>query len=106
MPIYEYKCSACGKKHEIIQKHDDIPFTVCPDCGGQMKKLISNTSFILKGTGWYKTDYASNGTKKAVDREKKNGEKPEKKSETKQETKSEPKSESKSEPKIETTLKT
>lgn len=93
MPIYEYKCSVCGTKHEIIQKYDDTPLTMCPDCGGNMKKLISNTSFVLKGTGWYKTDYASGATKKAVEDKRKNGDKTEKKSEVKSETKSESKAE-------------
>jgi len=59
MPIYEYQCEACGKHHEMMQKITDAPLKVCPDCGGEMKKQISNTSFVLKGTGWYVTDYAS-----------------------------------------------
>ncbi len=59
MPIYEYGCVKCGKTHEIMQKFSDAPLVVCPDCGGEVKKLISNTSFVLKGTGWYATDYAS-----------------------------------------------
>lgn len=58
MPVYEYGCMKCGKKHEIMQKFSDAPMAVCPDCGGEVKKLISNTSFVLKGTGWYVTDYA------------------------------------------------
>ncbi len=63
MPIYEYACLGCGKTHEIMQKFSDAPIEVCPDCGGEMKKLISNTSFVLKGTGWYVTDYASKDKK-------------------------------------------
>jgi putative FmdB family regulatory protein len=59
MPIYEYKCAGCGKQHEVMQKITDSPLTACPECGGAMKKMISNTSFVLKGTGWYATDYAS-----------------------------------------------
>lgn len=58
MPVYEYGCLKCGKKHEIMQKFSDAPMAVCPDCGGDVKKLISTTSFVLKGTGWYMTDYA------------------------------------------------
>lgn len=77
MPIYEYKCLDCEKKFEIIQKSSDNNMQVCPDCGGKSKKLISNTSFILKGTGWYVTDYASPERKKAIEAEKGgNGEKP------------------------------
>ena len=59
MPIYEYECLSCKEVHEKVQKFADEPLTVCPKCGGKLKKLISNTSFVLKGTGWYKTDYAS-----------------------------------------------
>jgi len=58
MPIYEYGCVKCGKTHEIMQKFSDAPLALCPDCGSEVKKLISNTSFVLKGTGWYATDYA------------------------------------------------
>ena len=58
MPIYEYKCESCRKHHEIMQKITEKPLTICPGCGGKMKKLISNTSFVLKGSGWYVTDYA------------------------------------------------
>jgi len=56
MPIYEYQCQECGKQIEVIQKHDEKP-PKCARCGTEMKKLMSDTSFILKGTGWYKTDY-------------------------------------------------
>jgi len=60
MPIYEYACEKCDKHMEVIQKITEAPMTVCPDCKGQLRKMISNTSFVLKGTGWYVTDYASN----------------------------------------------
>jgi len=60
MPIYEYACEKCDKHLEIIQKITEGPLTICPDCKGQLRKKISNTSFVLKGTGWYATDYASN----------------------------------------------
>ena len=65
MPIYEYECLSCGKQCEVIQKFDDEPLSSCPDCGGHMHKLISRNSFILKGTGWYVTDYASPDRKNA-----------------------------------------
>ncbi|BCB96123.1 hypothetical protein JZK55_10450 [Dissulfurispira thermophila] len=87
MPIYEYECLQCGKNHEVMQKFSDAPLSMCPDCGGHMKKLISNTSFVLKGSGWYVTDYASPERKKAMDSEKGTSEK--KSSETKSETKKE-----------------
>jgi|COG998Drversion2_1049125.scaffolds.fasta_scaffold258501_1 putative FmdB family regulatory protein len=67
MPIYEYKCTKCEKEQEFIQKFSDDPVTTCPDCGGEMKKLISTNSFVLKGSGWYMTDY---GTKKEKDKAK------------------------------------
>jgi putative FmdB family regulatory protein len=70
MPIYEYQCLSCKRHHEIVQKYSDDPLTTCPDCGGAMKKLISNTSFILKGSGWYKTDYAPGNGKKQKEAEK------------------------------------
>lgn len=60
MPIYEYKCKKCNKHFEIMQKMTDKSLTTCTDCNGQLKKMISSTSFVLKGTGWYATDYASN----------------------------------------------
>jgi len=65
MPIYEYECPNCGKHYEIIQKFSDEPLNRCPECGGHLHKLISRTSFVLKGTGWYVTDYASPERKKA-----------------------------------------
>ncbi|GAQ94929.1 putative regulatory protein, FmdB family [Thermodesulfovibrio aggregans] len=58
MPIYEYECMECHKIHEVIQKFSDKPLKNCPVCGGELKKLISLSSFVLKGTGWYVTDYA------------------------------------------------
>jgi putative FmdB family regulatory protein len=64
MPIYEYECQKCKKQHEIMQKITETPCSKCPSCGGKLKKLISNTSFVLKGTGWYATDYASNKKKR------------------------------------------
>ncbi|HWP58246.1 MAG TPA: zinc ribbon domain-containing protein [Candidatus Acidoferrales bacterium] len=57
MPIYEYRCAKCGD-FEVTQKITDSPLTRCPTCRGKVKKLISQTSFQLKGTGWYLTDYA------------------------------------------------
>jgi putative FmdB family regulatory protein len=54
--IYEYECQVCHKKKEVWQKVDD-PAPKC--CGKPMKKLISSSNFILKGSGWYKTDYAN-----------------------------------------------
>ena len=59
MPIYEYECEKCGIHAEVLQKFSDPPVTECESCHGRMKKLISQSTFHLKGTGWYVTDYAS-----------------------------------------------
>ena len=58
MPIYEYECTHCGTIDEVIQKFSDKPLTKCKHCSGKLHKLISHSSFHLKGTGWYVTDYA------------------------------------------------
>lgn len=62
MPIYEYECTACGKIEEAIQNFSDKALTKCPHCSGKLQKLISQSTFHLKGSGWYVTDYA-NGAK-------------------------------------------
>ena len=59
MPIYEYECSKCGRIDEVLQKFSDKPLTKCRHCSGKLHKLISHSSFHLKGTGWYITDYAN-----------------------------------------------
>jgi putative FmdB family regulatory protein len=58
MPLYEYQCTECGKIEEAIQKFSDAPLTTCKHCSGKLNKLISQSSFHLKGSGWYVTDYA------------------------------------------------
>ena len=65
MPIYEYACSACGHQFENIQKISDPLLTDCPECGAdELRKLVSATSFHLKGSGWYKDHY---GLKSSAD---------------------------------------
>jgi putative FmdB family regulatory protein len=59
MPFYEYECTKCHHHAEVFQKISDKPITKCDQCNGKMKKLISSSSFHLKGSGWYVTDYAS-----------------------------------------------
>ena len=59
MPIYEYECTKCGEIEEIFQKFSDKPLVKCKHCSGKLHKLISHSSFHLKGTGWYVTDYAN-----------------------------------------------
>jgi putative FmdB family regulatory protein len=58
MPIYEYQCESCEKLVEKWQKFSDAPLETCPSCNGKMHKIISESSFHLKGSGWYVTDYA------------------------------------------------
>lgn len=89
MPVYEYKCVTCCAKIEILQKMSDAPLTVCTACGGELKKLITNTSFVLKGSGWYVSDYPSSDRKKSLG-EGKPAAKTETKSETATETKTAP----------------
>lgn len=59
MPIYEYECTKCGALDEVFQKLSDKPRLKCKHCSGKLHKLISQSSFHLKGTGWYVTDYAN-----------------------------------------------
>ena len=98
MPIYEYDCQKCGT-FETTQKITDKPLAKCPTCKGKVKKLISNTSFQLKGTGWYATDFKSTGKKPA---DKKPGASKESNTESKPETKTDTKPDNKSESKSET----
>lgn len=72
MPIYEYQCSQCGHQLETIQKITDEPLKECPQCGkASLNKLISATSFQLKGTGWYATDFRDKGKPPKPDETKK-----------------------------------
>jgi putative FmdB family regulatory protein len=57
MPLYEFQCTACERVHEVMQKMSDPPLASCPECGGKVEKLMSLSSFALKGSGWYTTDY-------------------------------------------------
>lgn len=62
MPIYEYRCPDCGHEFEIMQRMSDDPVRVCPECSAEnVSKLISRTSFVLKGGGWYKDHYGLKG---------------------------------------------
>jgi len=58
VPIYEYQCSKCGETFEAFQKISDNPLTRCKFCRGKVERLISQSSFQLKGSGWYLTDYS------------------------------------------------
>jgi putative FmdB family regulatory protein len=59
VPIYEYECTKCGHQTEALQKFSDPPLAACELCHGKLKKFISHSTFHLKGSGWYVTDYAS-----------------------------------------------
>lgn len=89
MPIYEYRCEACGFQKEFLQRISDAPLKDCPECGkSSLTKMVTAAGFQLKGSGWYATDFKDKGSKpktaaaKSADAPKKD----------------EPKSESKSEP--------
>ncbi|HYH44761.1 MAG TPA: FmdB family zinc ribbon protein [Thermoanaerobaculia bacterium] len=101
MPIYEYQCLKCGKRSERLQNLSAAPLTVCeePECGGDLKKLISAPAVQFKGSGWYVTDYGGKGKKAEGSSEGKSDGKSEGKSESKSDVKSDGKSESKSESK-------
>lgn len=65
MPIYEYRCEACGHTLDALQKVADAPLSECPSCGKPaLKRLISAPAFRLKGSGWYETDFKSDKDKK------------------------------------------
>ena len=62
MPIYEYECEACGNRHEALQKINDPLLLDCPQCSKPaLKKLVSVAGFRLSGSGWYETDFKSDG---------------------------------------------
>ena len=62
MPIYEYRCGACGAQKEFLQKIADAPIAICPSCGSDsFTKMLSAAGFQLKGSGWYATDFKGGG---------------------------------------------
>jgi putative FmdB family regulatory protein len=78
MPIYAYKCSACGFAKDVLQKLSDAPLTDCPQCGASaFSKQVTAAGFQLKGSGWYVTDFRDGGKKVAekANAEKGNGDK-------------------------------
>ena len=78
MPIYEYRCTACGFQKEFLQKMSDAPLTACPECKKEsFSKMLSAAGFQLKGSGWYASDF-------------KGGSKPEDKTKTEKTEKAEP----------------
>src|SRR4051794_34185375 len=109
MPIYEYQCTKCNDRTEVIQKFSDPPYAICSKCGGDVRKLMSAPAIQFKGSGFYKTDYASgsstsdsrsgSGSKSESSSE---GSSDSKSSDSRSESKSEAKSETKTESKPET----
>ncbi|MEI6649633.1 MAG: FmdB family zinc ribbon protein [Actinomycetes bacterium] len=63
MPTYEYACNACGHAFEMVQAFSDEAISICPECGGEVRKVYSNVGVVFKGSGFYKTDSRTNGTK-------------------------------------------
>jgi putative FmdB family regulatory protein len=70
VPTYEYHCDGCGRDFEVKQRISESPLTACDKCGGAVRRLISPAPFILKGEGWYVTDYPSASRKQAMESEK------------------------------------
>ena len=102
MPIYEYKCNKCGVV-EVMQRITEAPLRKCPNCRSKVERMVSRSSFVLKGTGWYATDYANKGQDHTPASEdgvsSSNGNpKGESQSETKTESKSEAKASTESKP--------
>jgi putative FmdB family regulatory protein len=93
MPIYEYRCKACGHQEDHLQKLSEAPLTKCPACGKKKyQKQLTAAGFQLKGSGWYASDFKGGGKKPEEA-------KPEAKAETKAETKTEAKTDAKPEKK-------
>jgi putative FmdB family regulatory protein len=99
MPLYEYECTKCGEKIEVIRLFSDPPLTVCPNCGGKLTKLLSSPAFQFKGSGFYLTDYGKSGSSQAGEKEKRSAGKSEEakdRGESKSDAKSDSKGDSKS----------
>ena len=77
MPLYEYKCGACGQVFEVKQSFSDAPLTTCESCGGALRRVLHPVGVIFKGSGFYNTDYRKSGngssTNGAADKDKKDG---------------------------------
>jgi putative FmdB family regulatory protein len=76
VPTYEYHCDGCDRDFEVKQRISEDPLKTCEACGGSVRRLLSAAPFILKGGGWYVTDYPSASRKKALESEKGGGDKP------------------------------
>lgn len=65
MPTYQYTCTDCGEPLEAVQKFSDDPLTMCPACGGKLRKVFSPVGIVFKGSGFYRTD-SRNGSSAPV----------------------------------------
>ncbi|MEC4613475.1 FmdB family zinc ribbon protein [Tsukamurella tyrosinosolvens] len=74
MPTYSYQCKECGEAFDAVQSFSDDPLTVCPNCGGPLRKLFNSVGVVFKGSGFYRTDSRSSKADTTA--------KPEKKSDT------------------------
>src|SRR5579872_1233559 len=68
MPVYEYRCKACGKTHEIEHGFNDARPTACPSCGGQLVRVFHPVGVVFKGSGFHKTDYSGSGVRGGADK--------------------------------------
>ena len=71
MPTYQYACTACDHELEAVQSFSDDPLTVCPECGGALRKLFGNVGVVFKGSGFYRTDSRKKSDSTASDSAKK-----------------------------------
>jgi putative FmdB family regulatory protein len=83
VPIYEYQCTKCGEIFEAFQKITDEPLSQCKFCHAKVEKLFSHSTFQLKGSGWYLTDYSRKNSSSSGSSDQAKGESPSKPSETK-----------------------
>lgn len=102
MPIYAYRCAACGHEEDHLQKVSEAPLTKCPACGRKkFEKQLTAAGFQLKGSGWYASDFKGGKQPAEAKAEAKADAKPEAKADAKAETKTEAKTETKTEAKAE-----
>jgi putative FmdB family regulatory protein len=64
MPTYEYECTKCGRRLDVVQSFTDEPLSTCEECGGALRKVFSAVGVVFKGSGFYKTDSRTTGAKK------------------------------------------
>ena len=96
MPTYQYTCTECGEGLEVVQKFTDDALTVCPNCGGALRKVFSSVGIVFKGSGFYRTDSRSSSSSAAASSNGAGTSESPAKSETKSESGSSGKSESSS----------